>query len=206
MRYNRSPPSSPPPAPPPPSLPPPLKSGRLTLSKTEAAGISLPTPSYQKHTIEFNVGKSGREKRKLAKATTKLVQEQELEQEQVRPEAEADNQAPSTSQGKLAKAAPKLVQEQELEQEQVRPEAEADNQAPSTSSSSSFLPATAKPKQKSKLENAATLAQIDWKNINRVWLLLEKLQWRESIRPKQMLKRKTSTFICFILYSILKVK
>ena len=86
-----SPPSSPPPAPPPPT---PISSGRLTRSRDEAAGISLPTPSYQKHTIEFSVGKSGREKKKMAEATIDDAPEPEQLRE---PDATVDNPVPSSS-------------------------------------------------------------------------------------------------------------
>ena len=61
-----SPPSLPhaPPATATPSPPPPPPS-RLTRARAGAEGISLPQPSYQEHTIEFTVGKSEREKKKL---------------------------------------------------------------------------------------------------------------------------------------------
>ena len=87
-----SPPSSPPHAPPPPP-PPPHTSGRLTHSKAEAAGISLPTPSYQEHTIEFDVGKSGREKKKMAEA--KMDDAPESERHQLHEAI--NNLVPSTS-------------------------------------------------------------------------------------------------------------
>ena len=62
-----SPPTSPcPPTPPQPPTPSPPAPGRLTRSQAGAAGISLPDPKFQKHTIEFNVGKTEREKKKLA--------------------------------------------------------------------------------------------------------------------------------------------
>ena len=62
-----SPPSSPH-LPPAAATPPPSPPGRLTRARAGAEGISLPQPSYQEHTIEFNVGKTEREKKKLPQA------------------------------------------------------------------------------------------------------------------------------------------
>ena len=100
-----SPPSSPQQAQAPTPPPPTTTTGRLTRARAGAEGISLPTPGYQEHTIEFTVGKTGKEKKKLAEDT---------------------------------------------------------DPAPSTSSSAGSLPPAEKgARPKSKLETAASLAQIE---------------------------------------------